>query len=267
MIYCAQRCGLTNGIIFRLSRFCPDCWLSNPPPRDNSVECITKAHTEYALDILDRFEQYAGQLPESATTHIDPRDMYALTGPLNREDTKWLYEASRKLEHYMLVAFKYPQHFPRPSDEQRMLVMQIRSAIQRAEREEAQLLIDKPYGPLIEHYRIRADDPGHLVSRETRRQVAALAMTTTDIESFEDEDTKMCHICMELLDNSSVESPARLPCGHIHGSACIMQWFAENSLTCPFCRADFKEKIADYVVVQLTRLLPSPWWMTMLRGE
>ena len=61
----------------------------------------------------------------------------------------------------------------------------------------------------------------------------------TDLDLAED---KSCPVCLEpYFQSPSIESPRRLPCGHVLGTECLLIWAAQHANTeegfkCPWCR-------------------------------
>ena len=74
-------------------------------------------------------------------------------------------------------------------------------------------------------------------------------LPSVDIESL-DKDDKNCGICRVEYSSSSsasdqqedpIETPVRLPCGHVFGTQCLKEWLNPdaahvNNKTCPTCR-------------------------------
>ena len=59
------------------------------------------------------------------------------------------------------------------------------------------------------------------------------------------DEHKSCHICMEDFQAqtaNTLELPVRLPCSHILGTICMINWLSSNGDTsprgCPMCRAE-----------------------------
>ncbi|KAH0544490.1 hypothetical protein FGG08_001388 [Glutinoglossum americanum] len=66
------------------------------------------------------------------------------------------------------------------------------------------------------------------------------------IDSLSEED-RTCSICMDPFGeveptSGTCETPLKLPCGHIFGSACIRTWLKEHC-TCPACRRKLESEI------------------------
>ncbi|EPE29069.1 RING/U-box [Glarea lozoyensis ATCC 20868] len=78
----------------------------------------------------------------------------------------------------------------------------------------------------------------------------------------------ICHVHIGERDadeTEQIESPSRLPCGHVFGSACLEVWLADHE-TCPVCRRKFSR-----LVYQWPGQNPQQWrepkWIRIMRGE
>ena len=63
------------------------------------------------------------------------------------------------------------------------------------------------------------------------------------------DNNQSCHICMEdfkAQTGHTLELPVRLPCSHILGTICMINWLSSNGNSsprgCPLCRAELLPK-------------------------
>ena len=94
------------------------------------------------------------------------------------------------------------------------------------------------------------------------------SLQKVDPQTLDPEDH--CMICHTEYD-SATESPVRLPCGHVFGESCILQWlWARDRNTCPLCsRVLFRHDERDAentvrLVLPKWRELPS--WREILEN-
>jgi len=165
-------------------------------------------------------------------------------------------EAADIMEKLIFMENATPKFFPGPaSDEQRMLVLQIRDAGQRAVVEGLQFE-NTPLGILIRHYlNSRNPDPRDKIQQELKLQMISRVLKPA-------VDASMCAICQEVF-----STPVELPCGHRFDRECIEKWFMEDQLGipgCPICREDTRKEMATRALAAAEAL--TPWWLTMLRG-
>jgi hypothetical protein len=107
------------------------------------------------------------------------------------------------------------------------------------------------------------------IPEDLQRQAIEL-LKPVDISTL-DEDKKTCPICYEAFGPSN--DPCQTLCEHTFCSDCIRKWI-RTGLMCPMCRRDFVDL---YVVEEMedsaeeleavVERLPSPWWITVLRGD
>ncbi len=80
------------------------------------------------------------------------------------------------------------------------------------------------------------------------REAAEEIVTPIAIEELGDDAIdKRCAICYVPYgegEADEVEAPGRLPCGHVLGSVCVLNWLAEHS-NCPVCRAEFDKPLGQ----------------------
>ncbi|KAK4979456.1 hypothetical protein LTR66_010502 [Elasticomyces elasticus] len=80
------------------------------------------------------------------------------------------------------------------------------------------------------------------IGRALRRTLRPISASRAKVEEAEE-----CFICHENYDGSSaaadetpvMETPVRLPCGHVSGDKCINAWLADKApeaMSCPMCR-------------------------------
>jgi hypothetical protein len=99
------------------------------------------------------------------------------------------------------------------------------------------------------------------ISEDLQRQAIEL-LKPVDISNLA-EDKKTCPICYEAFGLSN--DPCQTLCEHTFCSDCIRKWI-RTGLKCPMCRRDFVEPhVAEEM--EVAERMPSPWWITVLRGD
>lgn len=60
-----------------------------------------------------------------------------------------------------------------------------------------------------------------------------------NVNDYKNKNNKECNICLESMEDSKL---AELKCGHIYHTDCIKQWLCNESVKCPICRFDVRNK-------------------------
>ncbi|KAI9845777.1 MAG: hypothetical protein M1838_001538 [Thelocarpon superellum] len=98
--------------------------------------------------------------------------------------------------------------------------------------------------PLRREIELASVDYGADLRRASRKAIETLV--DVDLNSL-DEDDRACSICLERLGmpeptQGKIETPVKLPCGHVFGKNCIKTWFGEHC-TCPSCRRKVESEL------------------------
>jgi hypothetical protein len=157
------------------------------------------------------------------------RDIYRRYGMCDEEDHP---ELKRKMEEYRVAVKGHIERLEEREAREAAL-----NHINTVETEARLIALDRRLGQSMGSW----DSYFFVDRRRTKlgliRPVLAENIPTTDLDPE-------CPICREVYgvshEGEEAETPNRLPCGHVFGSACLYTWLFEQT-NCPTCRRDFRE--------------------------
>lgn len=98
------------------------------------------------------------------------------------------------------------------------------------------------YADAIARYEVLSRRPSFVHSYYSLDGNAGIPSVLGDFDEAKAIHTRECGICCSEFDDAhstAADSIAQLPCGHLFGRTCIMQWLTDHD-SCPFCRTTWQ---------------------------
>jgi hypothetical protein len=252
---------------------CPNCG-NKPRPSQlngNKIVKMSLRDREKADAMLARYWGHLKAHPEGNRFYISLSDVKAFVG-FPGKFLPWMM-LRMKLLRMRLRELYQNKDGPQPGDFDRMLLVQLSTAIEKRFIDYVACGRTPASGSLRETLYNLEHLHGDIITHHIhKRQFVAVEIQSLDI------DSKECSICYKVyskdLGDRDSEPPVKTYCNHIFGHSCIQRWCLLSE-ECPNCRRNLLPPLAEipkmdqdrasYAQSEMTA--EEPWWMRMLDGE